>query len=402
MLSENLWFHNIYCFLYTGDTAISGCSNATGLLPESLNWMPYYIAGFSMVLVLINIFMAFGALYTYAERRLIGRFQSRVGPNRAGPFGILQPVADGIKLLTKESMIPDQDDKPVYNLAPIIMLIPVILVVAVLPVGEGTFMTDLNIALLFAISITALTTIAIFMAGFSTGNRFAMLGAMRAVAQLISYEVPVVLSTVGIILLTGSLSLVDVVEAQAIPFILVQPLAFLIFIIGGSAEMNRTPFDTVEAESELIAGYHIEYGGMKFAMFQLAEYASVLINSAVITTLFLSGWEGPFSFIPSPIWFLLKMFFMAFCFIWIRATLPRLRMDQVMSFAWKFLLPLSLINIFVTAIEVLIFGVNGTFTQGDLWIISGINIIVSIIGIVIFSKILEIDSGFNTQFKVTV
>ena len=152
--------------------------------------------------------------------------------------------------------------------------------------------------------------------------------------------------------------------------------------------MNRTPFDTVEAESELIAGYHIEYGGMKFAMFQLAEYASVLINSAVITTLFLSGWEGPFSFIPSPIWFLLKMFFMAFCFIWIRATLPRLRMDQVMSFAWKFLLPLSLINIFVTAIEVLIFGVNGTFTQGDLWIISGINIIVSIIGIVIFSKII--------------
>ena len=390
MLSENLWFHNIYCFLYTGDTAISGCSNATGLLPESLNWMPYYIAGFSMVLVLINIFMAFGALYTYAERRLISNNEDN------------KLTSDGIKLLTKESMIPDQADKPVYNLAPIIMLIPVILVVAVLPVGEGTFMTDLNIALLFAISITALTTIAIFMAGFSTGNRFAMLGAMRAVAQLISYEVPVVLSTVGIILLTGSLSLVDVVEAQAIPFILVQPLAFLIFIIGGSAEMNRTPFDTVEAESELIAGYHIEYGGMKFAMFQLAEYASVLINSAVITTLFLSGWEGPFSFIPSPIWFLLKMFFMAFCFIWIRATLPRLRMDQVMSFAWKFLLPLSLINIFVTAIEVLIFGVNGTFTQGDLWIISGINIIVSIIGIVIFSKILEIDSGFNTQFKVTV
>ncbi|MBS96565.1 MAG: NADH-quinone oxidoreductase subunit NuoH [SAR202 cluster bacterium] len=360
------------------------------------------MAGFSMVLVLVNIFMAFGALYTYAERRLIGRFQSRVGPNRVGPFGILQPVADGIKLLTKESMIPDQADKPVYNIAPIIMLIPVILVVAVLPVGEGTFMTDLNIALLFAISITALTTIAIFMAGFSTGNRFAMLGAMRAVAQLISYEVPVVLSTVGIILLTGSLSLVDVVEAQAIPFILVQPLAFLIFIIGGSAEMNRTPFDTVEAESELIAGYHTEYGGMKFAMFQLAEYASVLVNSALITTLFLSGWDGPFSFIPSPVWFLLKMFFMAFCFIWIRATLPRLRMDQVMSFAWKFLLPLSLLNIFVTAFEVLIFGANGIFTQGDLWLMSGINIIVSIIGIVIFSKILEIDSGFNTQFKATV
>jgi NADH-quinone oxidoreductase subunit H len=402
MLSDNLWFHNIYCFLYTGDTAISGCSDAIGLLPESANWMPYYIAGFSMVLVLINIFMIFGALYTYAERRLIGRFQSRLGPNRAGPFGILQPVADGIKLLTKESMIPDTADKPVYNLAPVIMLVPVILVVAVLPVGEGTFMTDLNVSLLFAISITALTTIAIFMAGFSTGNRFAMLGAMRAVAQLISYEVPVVLSTVGIILLTGSLSLVDMVEAQTVPFILVQPLAFLIFIIGSSAEMNRTPFDVVEAESEIIAGYHTEYGGMRFAMIQLAEYASVLVNSAIITTLFLSGWDGPVSFIPSPIWFLLKMFFMAFCFIWIRATLPRLRMDQIMSFAWKFLLPLSLLNIFVTASEVLYFGVNGLFTQNDLWIMSLINFGVAILGIVIFTKVMEIGTDSNNKYKYPV
>ena len=193
-----------------------------------------------------------------------------------------------------------------------------------------------------------------FMAGLASGNRYAMFGGMRAVAQLISYEIPVVLSVVGIILMAGTMSLVGIVEAQKVPFLIVQPLAFFIFLAGTSAEMNRSPFDQVEAEGEIIAGYHTEYSGMKFGMFQAAEFGAVLITSALLATLFLKGWDGPL--LPSHLWFLLKVFLFAFIFVWFRATLPRLRVDQIMAFAWKFLLPLSLLNIFVVAVEVLIFG----------------------------------------------
>jgi NADH-quinone oxidoreductase subunit H len=222
---------------------------------------------------------------------------------------------------------------------------------------------------------------------------------MRAVAQLISYEVPVVLSIVGVLIFTGSLSLVRIVEAQEIPFLLLQPLAFFIFAAGSSAEMNRTPFDQVEAESEITAGYHTEYSGMKFGVFQLAEFGAVLSTSGIMATLFLKGWEGPF--LPSHLWFLLKVFFFAFCFIWVRSTLPRLRIDQIMAFAWKFLLPLSIINIFVIATEVLVFGdevvVDGVtqriFTTANLWTMAGINLVVALAGIGIFSRIVRLGGG---------
>ena len=290
--------------------------------------------------MLINSIMLLAMVYIYMERRVLGKFQSRLGPNRAGPFGLLQPVADAIKIMFKEDIVPENADRTIFNIAPVIMFIPVPLVIAVLPIGENFFLADLNVALLYVLAVTSLSTLAIFMAGWASSNRYAMFGAMRAVAQLISYEIPVVISLGSILLLSGSLSLVDIVEGQSIPYILVLPLTFLIFIMGTSAEMNRSPFDTLEAESEIIAGYHTEYSGMKFGIFQLAEFAAVLVTSALAATLFLQGWRWPF--LPSPVWFLVKIFGFCFLFIWLRATLPRLRIDQIMEYAWKFLVPLSL------------------------------------------------------------
>ena len=396
MLEGNALFRGIYCWLAANQGNAEACSSRDGLLPAGWEWVAFLVAGLSIVMLLVNAFMVLTMLYTYLERRLLGRFQARLGPNRTGPFGLLQPVADAIKLITKEDLVPEGADRLLFNLAPVLMLVPVLLVLAVLPFGKNSFLADINIGILFVVAVTSVTTLAIFMAGWASGNRFAMFGGMRAVAQLISYEIPVVFSIVGIVLIVGSLSMVDIVEAQRVPFILVQPLAFFIFIAGSSAELSRSPFDLVEADSELIAGYHIEYSGMKFGLFQLAEFAAVLVTSGVMATLFLKGWEGPV--LPSHLWFLLKVFFFAFIMIWLRATLPRLRVDQVMAFAWKFLFPLSIINIFVTAVEVLLLGdevvVNGVtrqvLTTGDLWIMAGINFGVMLVGIVLFSHIIRL------------
>ncbi|MCH7706096.1 MAG: NADH-quinone oxidoreductase subunit H, partial [Chloroflexi bacterium] len=284
----------------------------------------------------------------------------------------------------------------VFNLAPIVMLAPLLLVLAVIPFGKDSFLADLNIGILFIVAVTSVNTLAMFMAGFASGNRYSMFGGMRAVAQLISYEIPVVLAIVGVLLLSGSLSLVSIVEAQQLPFILLQPLGFFIFVVGSSAEMNRTPFDLVEADSELVAGYQTEYSGMKWGLFMLAEFGAVLVTSSIIVTLYLKGWEGPF--LPSHLWFLIKVFSVAFIFLWVRATLPRLRIDQVMDFAWKFLLPLGLVNVFVTATEILILGeetivdgvIQRVFTTQALWTMAGINFGVLILGIVIFSHMISL------------
>ena len=271
-----------------------------------------------------------------------------------------------------------------------------------MPFGKNSFIADLNIGILYVFAVTGVNTLAMFMAALASGNRYAMFGGMRAVAQLISYEIPVVLSVVGLILMAGTMSLVGLVEAQTVPFIIVQPLAFFIFLAGTSAEMNRSPFDQVEAEGEIIAGYHTEYSGMKFGMFQAAEFGAVLITSALLATLFLKGWEGPF--LPSHLWFLLKVGLFAFIFVWFRATLPRLRVDQIMAFAWKFLLPLSLLNIFVVAIEVLVFGeevvVDGVtrrvLTAADMWIMGGINLVVGLLGIAILAKLVGLNAKEST------
>ena len=348
------------------------------------DWLAYFLAGFLIIFAVVNAVVIVTTIGTWVERRLIGRFQSRIGPNRWGPFGLLTPVADAIKLLSKEDTRPEGVDPWVFNLAPLVFIVAPLLVFAVIPLGKNTYVANLNIGILFIIAVTTVPTIAMFMAGWGSGNRYSLFGAMRGVAQLVSYEVPMVLSIVGVLLLAGSLSLVDIVEAQEIPFLLIQPLGFFIFLLAISAEMNRSPFDIVEADSELVAGFHTEYSGMKWGTFQLAEFIAPFGAAAIITTLFLKGWDGPV--LPSHLWFFLKVCLVWFVLLWVRATLPRLRVDQIMALAWKVLFPMGLINLFVTAAEVLVWEDP---TTAQLWTMVGINWVVAIVCLVVSSHLMS-------------
>ena len=352
--------------------------------------LSYVVAGLAMMMILVNGVLVGAGLFSWVERRLIGRFHNRIGPNRWGPFGLLQPMADLVKLLTKEDLTPKSADRLLFAIVPVAMLAPVILTMAVVPFAKDTALANLNVGVLYILAVTSITSVAIFMAGWASDNRYAMFGASRGVAVLISYEVPVVMSLLGVVLLAGSMSLDDVVSAQNVPFLLVQPMAFFVFLAGISAELNRTPFDLAEAESELIAGFHTEYSGVKFALIQAAEFGAVLTSSAVIVTLFLSGWSGPFSEYFSWSWFLLKIGVLAFMFSWVRATLPRLRIDQLLAFAWKFLLPLSIINLFATALEVYFLRDDaGTLATSDLWVMAGINFGVAFACLIIFGTLIK-------------
>lgn len=357
---------------------------------DKLCWLGYFVAGFVIMFILVNAILLGAAFFVWVERRLLGRFHNRLGPNRWGPFGLLQPIADLIKLITKEDLVPANADRLAFTLVPILMMMPVILIMAVVPFAKNTALADLNIGVLYILAVTSLSALAVFTAGWSSNNRFAMFGAARGVAVLISYEVPVVLSLLGVVMVAGSMSLADVVQAQTVPFFLVQPLALFVFMAGISAELNRTPFDVVEGESELVAGYHTEYSGTKFALIQAAEFGGVLTSSAVMVTLFLGGWIGPLSSYLGWLWFLLKLGVLVFLFIWIRATYPRLRIDQIMAFAWKFLLPLSLINLLATTLEVYFLrGDAGVLTTADLWIMSGINLAVAVVSIALFGGMIR-------------
>ena len=352
--------------------------------------LSYVVAGLAIMLMLVNGVLLGAGLFSWVERRLIGRFHNRVGPNRWGPFGMLQPMADLVKLLTKEDLTPKGADRILFTIVPVAMLAPVILTMAVVPFAKDTALANLNVGVLYILAVTSITSIAIFMAGWASDNRYAMFGASRGVAVLISYEVPVVMSFLGVVLVAGSMSLDDVVSAQAVPFFLVQPLAFFVFLAGTSAELNRTPFDLAEAESEIIAGFHIEYSGVKFALIQAAEFGAVLTTSAVMVTLFLGGWSGPFSAYLGWAWFLLKIGVLAFIFSWVRATFPRLRIDQMLAFAWKFLLPLSIINMFAIALEVYFLrDDSGTLATSDLWIMVGMNFGVAIACLIIFGTLIK-------------
>ncbi len=326
------------------------------LLSKSLpQWAAYLIAGLVGMIVIIMFVLIMVMAFIYIERRGLSRFQIRIGPNRVGWKGILQPVADAIKVLIKEDIVISRSAKIIFALAPLINFLPVLLIFAVIPMagnGAAAILVNLNIGVLYILAVSGAGILAVFMAGWASNNKYSIIGAMRAVSQMVSYEVPVALSLVGIVMLSSSLSTLDIVEAQKIPFILVQPLAFIIFFIAAIAEINRAPFDLLEADSEIVAGYHIEYSGMKFAMFFLAEYGHAVIFSALITTFFLAGWQGPG---PLPfLWFLIKVLVVFWVVFWIRATVPRLRVDQLSALAWKALLPLSLINIAITAIELAI------------------------------------------------
>ena len=314
------------------------------------------------VAVIIVLFPALFALTTVLERKGLGRIQNRLGPNRTGPFGILQPVADGIKSLTKEDIVPSSADAAVHFLAPLLLVVAVFMGFAVLPMGRNMALVDMDAGLLFFFAIGASTELSVFMAGWSSRNKYSLLGAMRAVAQMISYEVPLLMSSVAVVMITGSLSLNKIVEAQnqytwGLPhWYIFTPwglAAFIMYAIAATAETNRSPFDLPEGESELVAGYHTEYSGFKFALFFLGEYLAMFSISGLGTTLFLGGWSAPFEFlgfIPSWFWFFSKMMLSIFVFIWMRGTLPRLRQDQLMNFAWKFVLPLTLLNLMVTAL----------------------------------------------------
>ena len=314
------------------------------------------------VLGIISIFPALFALTVLLERKGLGRMQNRYGPNRVGPYGLFQPIADGIKALTKEDVVPFHADAVVHFLAPLLLLSAVFMGYAVLPVGRNMELVTMDAGLLFFFAMSVSSEVSVFMAGWSSRNKYALLGAMRAVAQMISYEVPLLLSAVVVVMIAGSLSLPKIVEAQA-GFTGVWPhwyiftpwgcAAFVIFAIAATAETNRSPFDLPEGESEIIAGYFTEYSGFKFAIFFVAEYLAMFSISGIGTTLFLGGWAAPFSFltvVPSWFWFFGKVMTSIFVFIWMRGTLPRLRQDQLMNFAWKFLLPLSLLNLGVTAL----------------------------------------------------
>ncbi len=359
-----------------------------GFLPEGLEWVAFIIAAGALSFLVINVMMLSTAVYTWFERRVLGRFQNRLGPNRWGPFGILQPIADLVKLITKEDTMPDEADRWVMTFAPLVLVVPTLLVVAVIPFGTDSFLGRLNIGILFVLGVTSVNTIAIFMAGWGSANKYAMLGAMRGVAMLVSYEVPMALGVVGVLILSGSMALFDIVEMQTVPFLLVQPLGFLIFVAAASAEMSRTPFDQIEAESELGSGYNTEYSGIKFAILFLAEFMAPIITALVITTLFLGGTKG-FDPIPGQVWFVLKTFVVIFALLWVRATWPRLRVDQIMGFAWKGLFALSLVNIFVVAAEVVILQDDaGNISATSLWIMAAINWVITIVAIVVTAKIL--------------
>ena len=353
-------------------------------------WMAYVIAGMVIVFILVNAVLLGAAVITWGERRVLGRFQNRVGPNRWGPFGTFQPIADLLKLLTKEDLRPQGADRIVFALVPILMVAPLILLTAVIPFARNTALTSLNIGVLYILAVSSVSSVAIFMAGWSSNNRYAMFGAARAVAVLISYEVPVVLSLLGVVMVAASMSLGSIVEAQALPFILVMPMAFFVFLAGMSAELNRSPFDVAEAESEIIAGYHTEYSGVKFALIQAAEFGGVGVVAAIAATLFLGGWSGPWSEYLGWLWFLLKTGVVVFLFIWFRATYPRLRIDQIMAFSWKFLLPLSMINLTAVTLEVFFLrGADGTLTTADLGIMAAINVVVTVVSVIVFGNLIR-------------
>jgi NADH-quinone oxidoreductase subunit H len=334
---------------------------------------------FTVAIIVFMLIMVIGAIYI--ERRAMGKMQSRLGPNRTGPFGLLQPVADAIKVLLKENIVPGTADKIVHFLAPIVAFTPVLMIFAVIPFQNGALLADLNIGILYVVAVSSVATVGVFMAGWGSGNKYSLLGAMRDIAAVVSYEIPLVLAIIGVVIVSGSLSMNEIVKSQDIPYILVQPLGFLLFFIAACAEINRSPFDLTEADSELTAGFHTEYSGMKFAMFYLVEYAEAIAMSAVITTLFLSGWRGPW--LPPWLWFIIKTVAVFFVMVWTRTTLPRVRIDQLMGLAWKFVFPLALINLFITAVEVIV------WPDVSQWFLVIVNIALAAMLVILFSKLFK-------------
>ena len=328
-------------------------------LPAALQ--PLCLAILSVAAIII-VFATLFAITTWLERKGLGRIQNRYGPNRVGPCGILQPLADGVKSLTKEDIVPITADHAVHFLAPVLLVAASFMGYAVLPIGRNMVLVNLNAGVLYFFAVGSMMELAVFMAGWSSRSKYSLLGAMRAIAQMISYEVPLVLASIVVIMQAGSLSTVSIVNLQAAytgiwpHWFVFTPwgfAGFVLFMVAATAESNRSPFDLPEGESEIIAGYYTEYSGFKFALFFLGEYIGMFATSGMAITLFLGGWSAPFSFltwIPSYVWFFAKLLAIISVFIWIRGTLPRLRMDQLMNLAWEFMLPMALLNLFTAGL----------------------------------------------------
>lgn len=358
-------------------------------------WLAYLLGAMAVIMVVVNGFLVLGVIFTWMERKVVGRFQSRVGPNRVGPFGLLQAIADAVKLLFQEDIVPRRADRLLFNAAPIVMMAPSVLALAVIPFGSGSYVADLNIAVLYVVAMSGISSLAVLMAGYSSGNKLALFGSMRAVAMLLSYEIPLVMALLGITILAGSMSMVDIIAVQSVPFVLVAPLGALIFLIAMSAELNRPPFDVTEAESELVAGYLTEYSGMKFGVFYLAEFSNVVLAGALFAILFLDGWE--WAVLPSHLWFLIKVFGFLFVASWVRATLPRMRIDQILTYAWKYLFPLSLVNVLALAVETIAWPDP---SGAELWIMVGINWAIALAAIPLLSMVVKLDSTAPVRQRV--
>src|ERR1700682_2292094 len=346
------------------------------LLTGAPDWVIQLASSLINIFALLGVFLTLFALISVLERKILGRMQNRYGPNRVGPFGLFQPVADGIKMLIKEDIVPARADKIVHFLAPILIAATAILALGVIPYGRNMTPFAIDGGILFFFAVGSTTELAVFMAGWGSNNKFSMLGAMRAIAQMISYELPLIIVTLPVVMVVGSLSPDAIVTAQAgytlgfVPHWFVTTpwgaAAFILFFVSGLVESNRTPFDVPEGESEIVAGHMTEYSGFKYATFFMAEYFGMFAISGLAVTLFLGGWQAPVAglqFVPSYVWFFTKLSILLFVFIWIRGTLPRTRVDQVMNFAWKFMLPMA----FTCVVAAAIWHSQGRAFGGWLW-----------------------------------
>jgi NADH-quinone oxidoreductase subunit H len=361
------------------------------------NWLRTVLAGLGIppgvttvilavlgVLVMATFLLVLDILLVWVERKVVARFQDRLGPNRLGPFGLVQPVADVIKLLIKEDLTPRGADRLVYNLAPIMALATVLLLWAVIPFAPTILGADINVAVLYIVAVGALGTLGVIMAGWASNNKYALIGAFRTVAQMVSYEVPMVIALLVPVILARSMGLNSIVEDQSTAwYIVLAPIAALVFLVSSIAELGRAPFDINEAESEIVAGFHIEYSGMKFGLFYAGELLHALTVSALFSTLFLGGWQGPFADripILGVVYLFVKAFFIYWVIMWIKYSFPRLRIDQMLGFSWKFLTPLSLVLVIATAIvDKLLRGPgNGEITLGYILIQLGVNVVIAI------------------------
>jgi NADH-quinone oxidoreductase subunit H len=347
------------------------------LLAGAPDWLMQITSSLINIAALLGVFLTIFALISVLERKILGRIQNRYGPNRVGPFGLFQPVADGIKMLIKEDVVPARADKVVHFLAPILVAATAILTLGIIPYGRNMTPFAIDGGILFFFAVGSTTELAVFMAGWGSNNKFSMLGAMRAIAQMVSYELPLIITALPVVMVVGSLSPDEIVAAQSHLWFVLTPwgaAAFILFFVSGLVESNRTPFDVPEGESEIVAGHMTEYSGFKYATFFMAEYFGMFAVSGLAVTLFLGGWHAPMAvldFVPSYLWFFLKLSALLFVYIWVRGTLPRTRVDQIMNFAWKFMLPMA----FTCIVAAAVWHYQGRGLAGWLWSLAVVAIV---------------------------